>query len=199
MNHNYRPHALALLLLAALATPSAALARWSLDNGSSELNFISIKAGDIGEVHRFSELSGAVEDDGSASVEVQLASVDTLIEVRDQRMRELLFETNVFPVATITTQIDTAEITALPVGDSLVHTAEVLVELHGEAAPLLMDLRVTRLSDSRVAVTTIKPVIVNAAVFSLADGVEKLREVAGLPSISKAVPVQFFLTFESGA
>jgi hypothetical protein len=39
-------------------------------------------------------------------------------------------------------------------------------------------------------------VIVNAANLGLADGLEKLREIAGLPSISKAVPVSFVLVFE---
>jgi hypothetical protein len=45
-------------------------------------------------------------------------------------------------------------------------------------------------------VSSRKPVIVNAASVDLADGIEALREVANLPSISKAVPVSFVLTFE---
>ena len=40
--------------------------------------------------------------------------------------------------------------------------------------------------------------IINADAVSLADGVEQLREIAGLPSISKAVPVSFVLQFVGG-
>jgi hypothetical protein len=36
---------------------------------------------------------------------------------------------------------------------------------------------------------------VDAAKFGLSDGVEKLREIAGLDSISHAVPVSFVMTF----
>jgi len=40
-------------------------------------------------------------------------------------------------------------------------------------------------------------VVVNASLFNLADGVEALREIAGLPSISAAVPVSFVLSFDA--
>jgi hypothetical protein len=40
-----------------------------------------------------------------------------------------------------------------------------------------------------------KPIIVNAGSLNLVEGVEALRESAGLPSISKAVPVTFVLQF----
>lgn len=180
-----------------LLSAAVAHADWTLDNDASDLNFISIKASDIAEVHTFDQLEGTVEPDGSATVIVKLASVDTLIPVRDERMREMLFEVKVFPVATITTKVDPDVIAKLAPGDTAVVTAEVLVELHGEAAPLVMDLRVTRLTDSRIAVASVKPIVVNAGMFNLVDGVERLREVAGLPNISKAVPVTFYLTFDA--
>jgi len=185
---------LSVLLLLAGTTAHAG---WTLDNDASKLSFVTIKATDIGEVHTFDTLSGTVEDDGSAAVVIELASVNTLIPIRDERMRDLLFQVTVFPIATITTKIDPESITAIAPGDSMVVTSEVLVELHGEAAPLVMQLRITRLTDTRVAVSSLQPVIVNAGMFALVDGVEQLREVAGLPSISKAVPVSFYLTFNA--
>ncbi len=54
---------------------------------------------------------------------------------------------------------------------------------------------VTKLSAGRFVVASLRPVIVNAAAFELAAGIEKLREVAGLPSIGGSVPVSFVLTF----
>jgi len=46
-----------------------------------------------------------------------------------------------------------------------------------------------------VLVVSRTPVVVNAASLRLVDGIEKLRELASLPSISKAVTVSFALTF----
>jgi polyisoprenoid-binding protein YceI len=188
--------AMKLLLVTALLTASQAQAAWTLDNDDSLLSFISIKASDIAEVHHFTSLSGAVEDDGGAIVEIQLADVETMIPIRNERMQELLFEVKVFPVATITTTVDLNAITALEPGTFTLITAEVLLDLHGEAAPLIVDLRVTRLSEGRFSVASEQPVIVNAGMFNLVDGIEALREVAGLPNISKAVPVTFTLVFD---
>ncbi|OQX14641.1 MAG: hypothetical protein BWK73_09005 [Thiothrix lacustris] len=44
-------------------------------------------------------------------------------------------------------------------------------------------------------VTTVAPIVLNAADFDLAAGLTALREIAGLTSISNAVPVTFFLSF----
>ncbi|MED5420009.1 MAG: YceI family protein, partial [Pseudomonadota bacterium] len=41
-----------------------------------------------------------------------------------------------------------------------------------------------------------RPVIVNAWEFALGEGVEALRAIAGLDSISLAVPVSFVLAFD---
>jgi hypothetical protein len=48
---------------------------------------------------------------------------------------------------------------------------------------------VTRLADGALQVVISDPVLINAADFGLDAGFEMLREVAGLKSISTAVPV----------
>ena len=171
------------------------LAAWTLDNEASQVSFVSVKAGDAGEVHRFTELSGEVSADGNASVTIQLASVDTRIPIRDERMREMLFETDVFPTASLTTKIDMDSLASLEPGTSIDMVAELMLDLHGKQVPLSAEMIVGRLGDDRLLVSSKKPVIVNAASVDLADGVEALREIANLPSISKAVPVSFVLSF----
>jgi hypothetical protein len=59
------------------------------------------------------------------------------------------------------------------------------------------DVMITRLDEALVA-TTLKPIVVTADDFGLQTGVEALREVAGLPSISRAVPVSFTVLFDQG-
>ena len=67
-----------IALLSSLLICGGAWADWVLDGERSQLNFVSIKAGDVGEVHRFAELSGTVTEAGEANVVIELASVDTL-------------------------------------------------------------------------------------------------------------------------
>ena len=59
------------------------------------------------------------------------------------------------------------------------------------------DVQITRTGEG-VIVSTLKPLVVMADSFALTAGVEMLREVAGLPSISRAVPVSFTVVFEEG-
>ena len=57
-------------------------------------------------------------------------------------------------------------------------------------------MHITALTGNRILVHGISPVIVSAGDFGLAEGIEKLREIAGLPAIATAVPVYFNLVFE---
>ncbi len=185
-----------ILIVSVLFATGPCLAAWSLDNDASQVSFVSVKAGDAGEVHRFTEISGGLSAEGSALVTIQLASVDTLIPVRDERMRELLFQTNLFPTATLSTDIDMDALAALEPGDSMNMTANLTLELHGQQISLVTEMIVARLGYHRLMVSSRKPVIVNAASVDLVKGIESLRAIANLPSISKAVPVSFVLTFD---
>lgn len=187
---------IALSVLLVLLAGTAAQAAWVLDGEQSNLSFVSTKAINIAEVHKFAELSGGVSDDGKVDVTISLASVDTGIELRDDRMREMLFETEQYALAKVSASIDPQEIESLAAGESLQRTVEGVLELHGESKPLSMEIVVARAGDSRLLVMSARPVVVNAPEFKLAEGVEKLRAIAGLPSISTAVPVSFVLEFE---
>jgi len=182
-----------LCLLFVLAIP--AHADWALDNSGSRLSFVTIKAQDVAEVHTFETLSGSVTADGVATVSIELASVNTLIPIRDERMREILFITDVFPTATVSARLDVEKFQNLPVSTSSVLTTELLLSLGEAKLPVTAELLVSRLAGDRILVTSLKPIIVNAGSVALAEGVEQLREIAGLPSISRAVPVSFVLQF----
>jgi len=174
----------------------AAHAGWSLDNDSSQLNFVSVKADKVAEVHTFKTLSGKVDDAGYVEIAIDLTSVDTNIAIRDERMKEFLFETERFAVAVLTAQVDADAVAELAVGSTQALSVEGELTLHGQSEPVTLALNVVRLSDSELLAISSQPVIINAGSFDLADGVEKLREIAGLPSISTAVPVTFSLTFK---
>ena len=95
---------LAFALLVAAAVP--AHADWYLDNESSRLSFVTTKNTEIAEVQRFLVLHGKVDGKGAAQLEVELESVNSGIPLRDERMRNQLFEIKTFPDALINAQIN---------------------------------------------------------------------------------------------
>jgi len=184
------------MIFALLFVTVPCAASWTLDNDASQVSFVSVKAGDAGEVHRFTQISGSLAANGNATVTIELASVDTMIPLRDERMRDMLFETGIFPTAMLRTGIDMAVLNAIEPGASSNMTANLSLWLRDQTLALTAEIIVARLGDHRLMVSSRKPLIVNAASVDLADGIEALREVANLPSISKAVPVSFVLTFD---
>lgn len=189
-----------LFLAGAVATlitlpVSRALADWVLDPGESTLHFVSIKKGAVGEVHAFRKLEGSVSGLGAAVVQVNLDSVDTGVEIRDERMRKMLFETERYPLATLTAKVDANMLKALKPGERRLLPLKFSLKLHGVVRSFEAPVIVTGLADGALAVHSRRPVIVNAADFGLEQGVEALRKVVELPSIAKAVPVTFDLVF----
>ena len=188
-------HFISVLAIAIAFASPCAFATWSLDSDSSELTFVSTKAVDIAEVHRFAELSGRISDRGKAVVTVTMSSVKTGIDIRDERMRDILFETSKYPYATIRTEIESDLIEDLGIGESARLDVQLDIELHGGVMPLDSSVIVLRLNEDTLTVASAAPVVINAKEYELAEGIESLRELANLPSIGKAVPVTFFLTF----
>ncbi|MDC0413683.1 YceI family protein [Gammaproteobacteria bacterium] len=184
-------------LVSSVLFVSAAQAHWSLDNEASSLGFVTVKAEHVAEAHSFDRLSGTIGDNGDVEITIELASVNTMIQIRNERMQEMLFETNMFPEATISGSIDLDALTDMDAGASTARQIDFELSLHGQSVALAADVQITRTGEG-VVVSTLKPIIVMSDAFALTAGVEKLREVAGLPSISRAVPVSFTVVFEQG-
>ena len=193
MFNRFHAKTFAFLLLAG-ATLSAH-ADWYLDGESSRLSFVSTKNANISEVQRFLVLHGKVDPNGLAEVEVELESVNSGVPLRDERMRKQLFEIEKFPEALITAQIDLRPINDLAPGAQLELRLPLTVNLHGKTHEYNAELLATRLDDRRFQVVTLEPLIINAADFDLAPGLESLRKVAGLSAISLSVPVGAVLIF----
>lgn len=179
--------------LLALSTP--ALGAWQLDNQDSSVSFISIKKTDIAEIHRFGQLSGVVSDSGKVDFAIDLTSVDTKVAIRDQRMRDYLFETTKFTKAGFSTQLDKNLLNNMAVGSTKSLILKGAIDLHGQQQKVTLDVMVAKLASNKVIIAAKSPMVLNASNFALADGVAKLQALAGLPSISKAVPLTFVLTF----
>tara|TARA_R110001592_G_scaffold363393_1_gene687169 strand:+ start:10343 stop:10951 length:609 start_codon:yes stop_codon:yes gene_type:complete len=185
-------------LLAVIAFSLSAFpawAQWELDSTKSAVNFISVKNNAVAEVHSFGDMVGYVSNDGTVQLNIALASVDTLIEVRDERMRELLFETVTFPSAKVAATVDPKFIAVLAEGGTITTDLSFTLSLHGAEKTLTVPVVMIGESEERIQVFTSRPLIVNAADFGLEAGIAALQKVAGLNAISTAVPVTVHLVF----
>ena len=182
------------LLVAGFIWCTQALAQWELDSEHSAINFISVKNSVIAETHSFGGLVGYIGNNGNVQLSIDLASVETLIPIRNERMRELFFETASFPNATVAAEVDPAILVEVAKGGTVSTEVPVRLNLHGVTENL--SVPVTVFSDGgSLSVLSSRPVVINAADFGLASGVETLRKVAGLNTISTAVPVTLNLRF----
>ncbi|MBK1721060.1 YceI family protein [Thiocystis violacea] len=185
---------LSLMLIAALAA-APALADWSLDPERSAVTYVTIKSKDVAENNSFTQMHGRIDPDGQVMVGLMLDSVETLVPIRNERMREILFDTTDYKEAQIKAKIDPKLLADLKVGEVARVSAEGTLLLHGAEQPMTLSVMAAKLDPGTLMVATTKPLIVDASKFGLSDSVEKLREIAGLASISEAVPVTFVVTF----
>jgi len=176
--------------------PSVTDAAWTLDGEASELSYVTIKADEIAETNSFESLSGSVSAEGAASVEIDLSSVETGVDIRNERMRDIFFVVAENPTATVSATIDPAAFEKLGVGESVTTELAGTLSLKGVEAPFQTDVTVTRAGADRVIAVSDDPVIMEAGRLELTDGLAQLQELAGLPSITPVVPVTFSLAFE---
>jgi len=196
MSSHYLQKIISLLALSLLSFNVYAV-QWVVEPTQSQLTFVSTKKTNIAEVHRFNDISGQVNAAGRFVFDVNLMSVDTGIGIRDDRMREFLFNVVQFPKATLEASVEPSLITDLAVGSSTTTTIDADFSFHGKSQALALTVLVTKLTESKLLVVAAQPVILNVADYDLVTGVEKLRELAGLPSISQSVPVSFYLTLNA--
>ena len=171
---------------------------WLLNAGASHFYMQTAKAGTIIETHQFTGLDGKVSKDGDASVKIDLTSVASGIDVRDVRMRFLLFETYKFPNAEIIAKLDMSRLQELLTTTRIAYPLKFTLTLHGVTKDIEAPVTVTRISDKSISVATAKPIIVTAASFDLAAGIAKLSEAVNGTPIIAAASFTFDLVFETG-
>jgi polyisoprenoid-binding protein YceI len=167
---------------------------WVIDSVNSRVNFISIKTGKIGESHTLSDLSGDISG-GKASIIISPDSVESLVPIRNDRMREFLFNTGLYPSIEVSADVDVL-LNQLNNGDSLLATLPASLSMHGVTKELQLELRIIRLSTEILVVASTKPVIIRAADYNMVDGIGKLSALVNNIAIAESVPVSFSLQFK---
>lgn len=170
-------------------TPPALENLWQLDTDKSQITYISTKNGDIQEHNTLRFLSGIIDADKHVELRIDLNSIDTNIDIRDERMRELFFETEVHPTATVSADI--ANNLPLMTPFDINYTLTLKDHQQSFQSPVMIHS-----GGGEMMITSAEPVTVSATSFGLQEALENLREIAGLNSIADTVEVDYKLHFK---
>lgn len=184
----FRKVGLSALLLGLSAVASAE--QWQAEN--VDVTFlttkVSVDSAAVLEANTFGEARVAIDADGKISGAIALNSVQTGIEIRDERLRDLVFASVDNAELLISGQVDIAAIDQLAVGEFT--TLEQPLKLHfgSHEADATAEFMVTRLADDRLSAISTKPVMVDITGFGVDEGINTLTELSGMGTISMQVP-----------
>lgn len=170
---------------------------WTLDPSASSLTFQSVKNGSTVETSGFAVYDGEIDEQGVATVRVQLNSIDTKVDLRNVRMRFLFFETFRYPRATVTATVDPGTMAELESRRRLQLPVSFDLDLHGVTRTLEVRSVLTMFADDQVSIASVSPVSVEVEPFGLMEGIRKLEEAADVTIVPSA-SVSFDLIFRRG-
>ncbi len=182
-----------LALVVAAALSFSAAADWSVNSAQSSLNFVSVKNDVVAETHSFKDLTGSLTEAGDFAVAIPAMSIDTMIPIRNERILEHVLAAKQYATINAKGKVDSKVLAGLKTGDSVVVDQALDLTLLTKTQSLTAKVKVTKVSDSKLVITTVAPIMLDVNKFELNAGVEKLRELAGLKSISPLVPTTFSL------
>jgi polyisoprenoid-binding protein YceI len=195
MNHFKRTfNTLLCLLLVSVSLHSAAAASWALSNEQSALTFISTKNQHFSESHHFSQLSGNLSKQGQLSIEIDLASVQSGIGIRDTRMQESLFMVEQFPKASLSATLPIA-VMQLKAGESVLLEIPASLKIMTLENEIKVKVQITKTTGGEFIATSTEAILISANDYGLKEGLLILQKLAGLSSIGQSVPVSFNVVF----
>ncbi|MEP2641047.1 YceI family protein [Roseobacter sp.] len=190
---------IATLAFAAVWAATTAMAgghaNWTSVDAGSSVAFGSIKNDYIGEVHTFNTVSGTVSEAGDVAITIDLTSVETNIDIRNERLIEHLFQAGKAR-AVLTGAVDMDVLNALEVGTTAVVDFDGALAFAGVEADIETQLLVARLGQDRVLVTTADLIMLATEDLELDAGVDILMDLAGLSGITRVAPVSVRMVFE---
>lgn len=180
------------------AFASAATAgTWTIDSEASVLGFGSIKSDMIGEAHTISGVSGTVAEDGTASIALDLTTMNTNIDIRNERIGEHVFKGAA--TANLTAQIDMEAVSDLAVGEHMVMEVDGDLSLLGQETPVYVEMFIMRTGEGQVLATSQSMMFVGTDEIGIDAGIDVLQELASLDSITRAFPVTMRFLFNADA
>lgn len=166
-----------------------------LNKATSKISFISVKKETIAEINYFNKFNVTMSDNGQFILTIDLVSVDTHIPVRDNRIRNFLFETIRFPQARFQGAVSPAIYKHLKSGQFVKTKIQGTLYLHGIQKKISVPVKIIRLANGQLNVFNTEQYLLNADNFGMKKGIEKLKSLAGLSTINSVIPISFDFYF----
>ncbi len=178
-----------LVLLGCTASLLAS-ADWQVVADESVLALTSTKNKTIAETHTISGLSGSVSEMGNVNVTVDLATLESNIPIRNERLQAMLFADH--SRATFSAGVRVSALRKLEPGQKQAVQLAGDLTLNGIKAPLTIPVVVTRLDEQQFQVSGGGRL--RADNFGFSSGLEELRKIAALQSIAPTVEYTLLIT-----
>lgn len=179
---------------------------WVLDAEKSYLQYVTTKEENILELNQFKSidsnsqaLSSSIDTVGNVVLEIDLNDIQTNVDLRDTRMRDIVFETSFLPKAYLSFSIDPSTVNNMTSCTSQYLNIEGTLSLHGMNQTIDTEVLIVKDSDTQLSVMSVNPVIIDSDDFDLSYGVSLLKSIGNLNSISLSVPVYFQLNYNASA
>lgn len=185
----------ALLATSLLMTTPVFAGDWKTVDAETSVAFGSIKKDTVGEVHHFNKVTGSVSEDGKLKLDIDLASLETNIDIRNERMTKHVFLEGA-ATASLTGEIDMSEINDLKIGETRIIEIETVLSFVGVENDIDTNMLVARLGENRVLVSTADFVMLSTEDLEIDPGINKLMELAKLPGITRVTPISARMVFE---
>ena len=136
-----------------------------------------------------------MDEAGQVDVAVDLSSVETLVDIRNERMVEHVFKN--IATANVTAQMDMAALEKLGIGEDTVVEFDGSLAFLGQDVDVYTELYALRVSENRVLVTSNDMLFLSVDELGITPGIDKLQEIAGLDGITRAVPITLRMMFDN--
>ena len=183
-----------LLVLSTLLVLNAQ-ASWTLDNQQSAFYFTFTKNTHLATTATFEQLKGDISDNGEASLYIDLASLESGIVKRDNRLRDLFFRVADFPMAEVSVRLSNRIKKKFVRGKTAPIKVSAKVIMNGKQVRMRPELSVYEHENGDIEVSSVQPVLMDAFAFGYAEQVQTMIDLAGVNNISKTVMVNFRLYY----
>ena len=152
----------------------------------------STKNDRISERHQIKFKTGTVSSTGQVDLVLDLRTTETNIPIRNERMQQHLFAQ--FPLATVSAQLPLDVFAGARAGKAISEPVVVTLVANGVAQTYSMQMVLEQ--DVMGGLIVSGKTEIDVSLFGYGAGIEMLRNLAGLLSISTLVPVDFLLPFD---
>lgn len=185
-----------MLLVFVLAPPAiAGGAAWRLVAEESSITYDASLNGQSAAAETIKTLSGTVRDNGAVEIHIDAQSAQSLVDVGNPKLVEYSFNL-AQPTAVLRTQVDPAVVEGLAPGDSKTIPVAGLLVLSGVPMDVNTRLTVTRITPTRVRVTSNDRAVIDMDQLGASTGLTTLIQLAGLSGVKRTTNVAMHMVFD---